>query len=61
MDPNTNLQQQRRLAAEILRLRDARKPDEFRICNLADELSELVQALDGWISRGGFLPDAWQQ
>ena len=25
------------------------------------ELAELVRALDEWISKGGFLPDAWQR
>lgn len=25
----------------------------------ASALAERVQALDEWISRGGFLPDAW--
>lgn len=27
---------------------------------LAGELAELVEALDGWLSRGGFLPTAWK-
>ena len=25
----------------------------------AFRMAELVEALDGWISRGGFLPEAW--
>ena len=25
-----------------------------------DRLVELIEALDTWISRGGFLPKAWQ-
>lgn len=24
------------------------------------ELAELAEALDEWLSRGGFLPEAWQ-
>lgn len=26
-----------------------------------DELVEAIDALDQWISRGGFLPSAWQK
>lgn len=28
--------------------------------NLSLELSELTEALDRWISNGGFLPDSWK-
>ncbi len=27
----------------------------------ADELCEAIGAMDGWLSRGGFLPEAWQR
>lgn len=27
----------------------------------AQELVEAVDALDGWLSKGGFLPQAWSQ
>lgn len=50
MDPNANLAVVRRLAASIL--------DGER--DLADSLAEHVQALDEWLSRGGFLPSAWR-
>lgn len=51
MDPNANLEEQRRIVAKILSGRG----------NDADayQLAELVQALDEWIGRGGFLPSAW--
>lgn len=26
-----------------------------------DDLTELVEALDGWLSGGGFLPTAWER
>jgi hypothetical protein len=58
MDPNQNLKQQRELAAQIIRLRDKDAPHD-QIADVADELAELVQALDGWLSRGGFLPSEW--
>lgn len=48
MDPNANLEEQLRLAEAIL--------DEGEEGN---RLAELVLALDEWIRRGGFLPEAW--
>lgn len=30
-----------------------------RVVDQLDEMVALFQALDGWISRGGFLPSAW--
>jgi len=53
MDPDENLAEQRRLAAEFL------EPDS----ELLDihRLAELVIALDEWIAGGGFLPAAWQK
>lgn len=27
----------------------------------ANRLAELVEALNGWITRGGFLPKAWER
>ena len=56
MDPNANLEEQRRLVAQINKDRDEEKvPSEHD----AYRLAELVEALDGWISRGGFLPRDW--
>ena len=56
MDPNANLKQQLQRALKILRDADSGRPDE----NDGLLLAELVQALDEWIRRGGFLPDAWK-
>lgn len=58
MDPDENLRQQRKIAAEMLRARDkggwTSFDDVARLC-------ELVQALDEWIVRGGSLPGEWTQ
>lgn len=55
MDPNANLEEMRRLAGKLL-------ADEFEIDSAdAERLAELVQALDAWISKGGFLPRDWQR
>lgn len=54
MDPNANLAEQRRIIAKILA-----EPGFLAKVGLCNDLAELAQALDGWISAGGFLPDAW--
>jgi len=63
MDPNENLREQRRIVTEINRLADG---DEgcFTIDEMAEKaqrLAELVEAMDQWISRGGFLPREWSR
>lgn len=58
MDPKTNLAELRGIAAEVMRAFDAADPETGEWANSEDReyrLAELVQALDGWISRGGFL------
>lgn len=56
MDPNANLAEQLRLAQLI---RDC----DDNSCSLCGQrgarLAELVEALNEWISKGGFLPFAW--
>lgn len=59
MDPNEAL---RLMRDYIRRVRDSVQgegtdPDVLRI--EADQLAEYADALDGWLSRGGFLPAAW--
>jgi hypothetical protein len=70
MDPTTNLERQRELAAKIIALLDEQpeEPETFRehderiadrnqhIADIANELAELVQALDEWRCKGGFDP-----
>lgn len=56
MDPDANLERTRELVAEMIEKLDAEQPvDEDDV----NTLVEHVQALDTWISRGGFLPAAW--
>ncbi len=57
MDPNANLEEQRRLREKITR--------DLGVCNTVlprdiEKFVELVAALDEWISEGGFLPCDWQ-
>lgn len=52
MDPNANLAEQRRIVARFA-LGKATKADGPR-------LADLVEALDEWITGGGFLPTPWQ-
>lgn len=53
MDPETTLKEMRRLADLIL------NTPERDIAGL--ELAEHVQALDGWLTRGGFRPADWDR
>jgi hypothetical protein len=66
MDPNANLARQRELSQEILTIVDQCSDDgeftedqELELVHLAANLAEHVQALDEWITRGGFLPEGW--
>jgi hypothetical protein len=56
MDPNVALKEIRAILDSALdgdRYALLSAQDAFKVC-------ELVEGLDGWISHGGFLPDAWQ-
>lgn len=52
MDPNEVL----RLLRELTETADA---DEYAANQLYVEVAEKFRALDEWMSKGGFLPDAW--
>lgn len=60
MDPNANLEEQRRIAARILQwtVEDA-EDGAGELHADACRLAELVEALDGWLSKQGFLPSDW--
>jgi hypothetical protein len=68
MDPNAKLDQQLELAKRIIRIVDG-APDggtgQMPVVNIealisaAEELAERVEALDHWITGGGFLPERW--
>ncbi len=69
MDPEANLAEQLSLAAEIIEIIDERGDEDGNLCDEdkdevvdnANRLAELVQALDGWIRSGGFIPPAWER
>jgi hypothetical protein len=65
MDPDANLDEQRRLVRRIHAVQDATEGPtmgELRdVAHDAYRLAELVEALDQWIARGGFLPARWRQ
>ena len=52
MDPNACLTELRALVAQQLKDEPLSEDD----CN---RMAELVDALDGWLSKLGFLPTAW--
>lgn len=54
MDPTSNLKKQLAIAQQIA---DNESASQAQI----EELAELVIALDRWISKGGFLPESWDE
>ena len=62
MDPDTNLLEQRSIARRIKHLIDSEAvySQEDMIEDL-DRLAELIDALDGWLSKGGYLPERWKR
>lgn len=58
MDPDANLKEQRELAASLL---DEEGMHPAELFAAATRLAELVQALDEWILKGGFLPADWAE
>lgn len=57
MDPNEAL---RRIRGVVQRIGDdasARTLDAF---SELEEITDAAQALDEWLSKGGFLPDGWR-
>lgn len=67
MDPEANLAEQLSLAEQVIEIIDERGDDYGNLCeedmlevvDNATRLAELVQALDGWLRSGGFLPASW--
>lgn len=56
MDPNSNLAEMRYIADGFV---DGDYEEDALKIAKAERLAELVQALDEWLSRGGFLPKPW--
>jgi hypothetical protein len=61
MDPNANLAEQLRLAREIQETVDQCNDDTVAVADNGIRLANLVLSLNEWISKGGFLPTAWQE
>jgi hypothetical protein len=59
MDPNAALHELRLLTNR--RLRRDEDSDQTNPDHDALRIAELVAALDGWLSSGGFLPDRWSR
>lgn len=67
MDPQANVLRTLDLAREIIKVGDVDEYPTERAAlytlrlqeGRAVELAELVQALDGWMRAGGFLPARW--
>lgn len=62
MDPDANLKEQLSLIRRFLDLEVNKLtgPEMGSLVYDACRLAELVEALDGWITRGGFVPERWQ-
>jgi hypothetical protein len=60
MDPNETLGIMLDRARSILDLRDE-CPEDDPMADEAVELAEACLALDLWLTRGGFLPRAWER
>ena len=67
MDPNACLEEMLRAAKRITENgmeEAADKPEQDQtdadFIGDADRLAELVLAMDGWLTKGGFLPARWE-
>ena len=63
MDPNETLRELRELADKVAAqdMDVYSDPEDRADAARAGDLAAGVQALDEWLSRGGFLPDAWER
>lgn len=62
MDPNANLTEIRSELSDIAVCRDSTAgTDPGRVVEAAERVVTLFDALDEWLSKGGFLPDAWRR
>jgi len=60
MDPNANLAEQRAIIKKIKDLCwNSGNNNDDKIADLAELLAEFAQALDEWLSEGGFAPREW--
>lgn len=61
MDPNITLHELRELTARALAARDLLGGEPGPVERMLHEVAEKFDALDGWMSKGGFAPDAWRE
>lgn len=60
MDINANLQRQREIRSELADfMRGGNYFDQGEFIEMLTELVELTEAMDNWLSSGGFPPNAW--
>lgn len=58
MDPNQTLSDIREL---VIRIQDAEDSGADQVEHVAMALAEKVNALDTWMSNGGFMPGLWEE
>ena len=67
MDPNETLRKIREAARDVRLALDSYANDTdpltraFALAASSDSLADATEALDEWLSKGGFLPSAWQR
>lgn len=64
MDPTANLEEQLKLAQKIIKACEIDMvPAVLTRIVAADgqRLAELVDALDGWVRKGGAMPEQWER
>jgi hypothetical protein len=64
VDPNANLEMQMRLSGMIIEKLGAgpmNREEVEQFLSIAEQLAEHVEALNGWIVKGGALPKAWEK
>lgn len=69
MDPEANLKEQLEICRRMMERQDEYDEDTMNVSAMAEyraeqaedgeRLAELVEALNGWILKGGFLPKPW--
>jgi hypothetical protein len=58
MDPDANLKEQLEIVARVNGNRDQGEPPDL---DDVQRLAELVEALNEWLLKGGFLPTPWHE
>lgn len=59
MDPDVALESCRMLSSHLIDILDDDHTDVLELAETASAMAEHFQALDGWMSKGGFTPKGW--